>query len=369
MPSAHLSRNHLAGARKKMAENKKIYSMSSTHKTIKDIVPTEESNKLHKSEYLFTLLVKDKNIKRGIPVASLACKSESQYPLKAWLQWLKDDCDLQTDAFMVDCTEVESTLIQDKKCDMMRPFFNTARHATNALDQKTKWDQFKEKFSTQTRLIKYTEDKWFNKTGVLQRWAEYHRMLNSEGPSTRPLRQEDKRKRDRAYQIPIAEAARIITVKDVVDNNLRLTVKSFKTFGVEYIVTIVTTSIVNQLLLLCTCPDYTLWLNNRNIPEARIDVLPDNNNELRPELREFLPAAIAERNAQVLLIVDAQHAIEEDAKKRKWAEESKREFAEERAELLTLLARMKNSVEKLKDMRDLTVLKSFKVRVKEIPST
>jgi hypothetical protein len=45
---------------------------------------------------------------------------------------------------------------------------------------------------------------------------------------------------------------------------------------------------------------------------------------------------------------------------------ARREFAEERAELLALLTRMKNSVEKLKDTRDLAVLKAFKVRVKEI---
>jgi hypothetical protein len=50
----------------------------STHKTIKDIMPVEKGNRVHKSGYLFTLLVNDKNIKRGIPVAFLACKSESQ---------------------------------------------------------------------------------------------------------------------------------------------------------------------------------------------------------------------------------------------------------------------------------------------------
>ncbi|KAF9367472.1 hypothetical protein BGX21_007373 [Mortierella sp. AD011] len=63
---------------KVMAENKTIYCMDSTHKTIKDIVPIEEGTKVHKSGYLFTLLVKDKDIKRGIPVAFLVCKSESQ---------------------------------------------------------------------------------------------------------------------------------------------------------------------------------------------------------------------------------------------------------------------------------------------------
>ncbi|KAG0075164.1 hypothetical protein BGZ93_004301, partial [Podila epicladia] len=60
-----------------MAENKTIYCMDSTHKTFKDIEPIKEGNKVHKSGYLFTLLIKDKDIKRGIPVAFLACKSES----------------------------------------------------------------------------------------------------------------------------------------------------------------------------------------------------------------------------------------------------------------------------------------------------
>lgn len=74
----------------------------------------------------------------------------------------------------------------------------------------------------------------------------------------------------------------------------------------------------------------------------------------------------AEHNAQALLIINAQCAIEEDAKKHKWAGEARREFVEERAELLALLMKMKNSVEKLKDMHDLAVFKLFKVRVKEI---
>ncbi|KAF9180420.1 hypothetical protein BGZ50_006248 [Haplosporangium sp. Z 11] len=110
----------------------------------------------------------------------------------------------------------------------------------------------------------------------------------------------------------------MIAVKDVVEVSPRLAVKSFKTSGVEYIVT---AFIAKQQLLLCILPGYlkqqpkpckhlflidcmftTLWLNDRNIPESRIDVLPNNNNnnnnnnnEPRPELREFSPPSAVRR--------------------------------------------------------------------------
>ena len=52
--------------------------MDSIHKTIKDIVSFKEG-KEYESGFLFTLLVVDKVVKKGIPVAFLACKSESQW--------------------------------------------------------------------------------------------------------------------------------------------------------------------------------------------------------------------------------------------------------------------------------------------------
>ncbi|KAF9536156.1 hypothetical protein EC957_012347, partial [Mortierella hygrophila] len=61
-----------------MSENTNIYCMDSTHKTAKDIAPIEEGGKIHNSVYLFTLLVKDKDVHQGIPVAFMACKSESR---------------------------------------------------------------------------------------------------------------------------------------------------------------------------------------------------------------------------------------------------------------------------------------------------
>jgi len=62
-----------------MSENTNIYCMDSTHKTAKDITPIKEGSRIHNSAYLFTLLVKDKDVHQGIPVAFMACKSESRY--------------------------------------------------------------------------------------------------------------------------------------------------------------------------------------------------------------------------------------------------------------------------------------------------
>jgi hypothetical protein len=48
-------------------------------------------------------------------------------------------------------------------------------------------------------------------------------------------------------------------------------------------------------------------------------------------MRELLHVAITERNAQTLLIVNPQRAIEGAAKTRRRAKEARREFAEEMA--------------------------------------
>ena len=53
--------------------------MDSTHKIIKGITPKFKGTRMHGSAYLFTILVKDETTKRGIPVAFLVSKSESQY--------------------------------------------------------------------------------------------------------------------------------------------------------------------------------------------------------------------------------------------------------------------------------------------------
>ncbi|KAF9137410.1 hypothetical protein BG015_002733, partial [Linnemannia schmuckeri] len=70
---------------KVISENTNIHCMDSTHKTAKDAAPIEERSKIHNSVYLFTLLVKDKDVQQGIPVAFMACKSESRYPIIRWL--------------------------------------------------------------------------------------------------------------------------------------------------------------------------------------------------------------------------------------------------------------------------------------------
>ncbi|KAI7830339.1 hypothetical protein BC939DRAFT_473904 [Gamsiella multidivaricata] len=61
-----------------MSKNTNIFCMDSTHKTAKDITPIKEGSKVHNSVYLFTLLVKDKDVHQGIPVAFMACESESR---------------------------------------------------------------------------------------------------------------------------------------------------------------------------------------------------------------------------------------------------------------------------------------------------
>lgn len=62
-----------------MSENTSGYCMDSTHKTVRDITPIDGDSKVFSPAYLFTLLVKDKDICQGIPVAFMVSKSESRY--------------------------------------------------------------------------------------------------------------------------------------------------------------------------------------------------------------------------------------------------------------------------------------------------
>lgn len=122
---------------KVIADNHDIFCMDSTHKTVKGIkkVRLEEGRMTFKSAYLFTLLVKDCTIKKGIPVAFMISSSESRcagsicdslgcndqylistssihrYLIQHWLHWLKNECGLKTAAFMVDCALTESEAI------------------------------------------------------------------------------------------------------------------------------------------------------------------------------------------------------------------------------------------------------------------
>lgn len=185
-----------------MSENTNIYSIDSTHKTVKDITPIEEGSKVYNSAYLFTLLVKDKDIHQGIPVSFMTRKSESRYPIIRWLDWLKIECGLKTDAFMVDCAEAESyaigTVFPESRihyCDFhvaqlwekqlvklseeqkkqMRPLLNEVRRARSPKLQKTLWTRFKQLYSSSSSLINYIQKNWFNKEGRLEKWAFFHR--------------------------------------------------------------------------------------------------------------------------------------------------------------------------------------------------
>jgi hypothetical protein len=64
-----------------MSTNRDIYCMDSTHKTVKGIkrVLLDEGRIAFKPAYLFTLLVKDRTVMKGIPVSFMICPSESRY--------------------------------------------------------------------------------------------------------------------------------------------------------------------------------------------------------------------------------------------------------------------------------------------------
>jgi hypothetical protein len=57
--------------------------MDSTHKIVRSMKPDESKKKVFTSGYLFTILVKDKNVQMGIPVAFMICSSESTYVVAA----------------------------------------------------------------------------------------------------------------------------------------------------------------------------------------------------------------------------------------------------------------------------------------------
>lgn len=65
---------------KVMADNRDIFCMDSTHKTVSSIsdMQQEDGRNVSKSAYLFTLLVKDATVHKGIPVAFMVSSSESQ---------------------------------------------------------------------------------------------------------------------------------------------------------------------------------------------------------------------------------------------------------------------------------------------------
>jgi hypothetical protein len=60
-----------------MADNKKIVCLDSTHKTTA-VDEDVDGQKISSSAFLYTLLVKDKKARKGIPVAHMICNSESQ---------------------------------------------------------------------------------------------------------------------------------------------------------------------------------------------------------------------------------------------------------------------------------------------------
>jgi hypothetical protein len=62
-----------------MGDNKLIACMDSTHKTVKSLWPSEDNHKVHSDSHLFTLLVKDRKLLKGVPIAFMITNTESRY--------------------------------------------------------------------------------------------------------------------------------------------------------------------------------------------------------------------------------------------------------------------------------------------------
>ncbi|KAF8924569.1 hypothetical protein BGZ47_003923, partial [Haplosporangium gracile] len=83
-----------------MADNKGTVCMDSAHRTVKSLNPDPKDPRVHGAAYLFTVLVKDRQLRSGISTASMVFNSESIMLLKKWLTWLKTDYGLQATKFM-----------------------------------------------------------------------------------------------------------------------------------------------------------------------------------------------------------------------------------------------------------------------------
>jgi len=60
-----------------MEQNRLVACMDSTHKVVRSLRQDEAKRNIFTSAYLYTILVKDRNVQRGIPVAFMICNSES----------------------------------------------------------------------------------------------------------------------------------------------------------------------------------------------------------------------------------------------------------------------------------------------------
>lgn len=65
-----------------MEQNRLIACMDSTHKVVRSLRPDKVKKKIFTSAYLYTILVKDRNVQRGIPVAFMICNSVIMYGSK-----------------------------------------------------------------------------------------------------------------------------------------------------------------------------------------------------------------------------------------------------------------------------------------------
>lgn len=68
-----------------MSGNTTVVCLDSTHKMVKAAKETvdDRGHKWHSSAYLYTVLVKDKWVRKGYPLSFMICSSESQYVINA----------------------------------------------------------------------------------------------------------------------------------------------------------------------------------------------------------------------------------------------------------------------------------------------
>ncbi|KAK3819330.1 MAG: hypothetical protein J3R72DRAFT_497555, partial [Linnemannia gamsii] len=295
-----------------MANNKGIVCMDSTHRTVKSLRPDPKHPKAHGTAYLFTILVKDRQSRSGIPIAFMVCNSESIMLLRKWLTWLKTDCNLQATKFMVDCSIMETETLKTGISDLgdllllaaglrdMRRALNAVRYANSETELQEKWVHFQHLFPGQTSMIDYINNNWMKPEKVV-RWVLYlredyqhintnnlveswhatlkrqhmehirdmrgddlihlltgvvdidfrtHHFKVIHGLEPIALSEYDKAIKEKATVLPLAASKDMIAK---LDENNEFIVNSFTTPDVKYTVSVDAQA---ARLLSCTCPDY-----------------------------------------------------------------------------------------------------------------
>ncbi|KAI8601845.1 hypothetical protein EDD21DRAFT_353285 [Dissophora ornata] len=196
-----------------MVDNTDIACMDSTHKVVRKLHPAKDGTHVYESAFLFTLLVKDRFSKKGIPISFMICSNESHVSL----------------------------CIFKKERDAMRPQLNAIRKATSADEQQRLWQQFQADYPSAPQLINYLQG-WFT-AEELPKWVVFHREC-------RPLSAYDERRRRRAQELDFDRALEMVAL-DMQES--KASVKSFATASKEYTIGL---DVAAKQLLSCTCTDF-----------------------------------------------------------------------------------------------------------------